>query len=130
MEELADRRGQVARRRQALEEQQAQQVRLRQERAQAQAVLADLTAFCARIRGRIAEASFADKQAILQLLVERIVVYDDHLEVRHVIPLRDPGQPARPPSPEPANGGLRGSCSLSLILGRPCILASRGLSRP
>jgi len=110
LEELADRRRQVTLRQQAVEAQQAQQaqqLRLRQERAQAQAVLADLTAFCARIRGRIDGATPAEQQTILQLLVERIVVYDDHLEVRHVIPLRDLGQPAALTSPEPPNGGLR-----------------------
>ena len=36
--------------------------------------LADLTAFCERVRGRLDEASLAERQAILQLLVERVIV--------------------------------------------------------
>jgi site-specific DNA recombinase len=100
LDELADRRQQLAVRRQAVEAQQAQQAQLRQERARAQAVLTDLTAFCARVRGRLHHAAFADQQAILQLLVERIVVGDDTLEVQHVIPLRGP--PAEPTRPGPA----------------------------
>jgi site-specific DNA recombinase len=86
--ELTERRHQIQLRRRAVEEQQDQQARLRRERAQARAVLADLTAFCDRVRGRLAEATFADRQAILQLLIERIIVHDDALEIRHVIPLR------------------------------------------
>ena len=39
---------------------------------------------CAR---RLDEATFADKQAILQLVIERIIVGDGSLEIRHVIPL-------------------------------------------
>ena len=86
--ELTERRQQIELRRRAIEEQREQQARLRRERAQAKAVLADLTAFCERVRGRLAEADFAERQAILQLLIERIIVHDDALEIRHVIPLR------------------------------------------
>ena len=41
---------------------------------QAQAVRASLEAFCTRIQGRLEAATFADKQAILQLVIERIIV--------------------------------------------------------
>jgi site-specific DNA recombinase len=105
LEELAERRQLVAQQRQIVEEQRAQQDRLCRERAQAQAVLADLTAFCERVRGRLAEATFEDQQAILQLLIERIIVYDDRLEIRHVIPLRSP--PNGPPGPGSPNTRLR-----------------------
>jgi site-specific DNA recombinase len=98
LSELTQRREQLAQRRQALIEQQAQQARLRQQQLHAQEGLEDLTAFCARIRTRLAEATFADKQAILQLLIERIIVGEDTLEIRHVIPLR--GLP-----PTPGNSG-------------------------
>jgi site-specific DNA recombinase len=94
LSELAQRRQHLAQRRQALIEQQEQQVRLRQQQLHAQEVLDDLTAFCARIRARLAQATFADQQAILQLLIERIIVGEDTLEIRHVIPLR-----GLPPSP-------------------------------
>jgi site-specific DNA recombinase len=96
--ELAQRRQQLAQRRQALHEQHAQQERLWRNRLHAQEVLEDLTAFCDRIQSRLAEATFADKQAILQLLIERIIVGEETLEIRHVIPLR-----GLPPSPGDAN---------------------------
>jgi site-specific DNA recombinase len=88
--ELTERRQQLELRRRAIEDQREQHARLRRERAQAKAVLTDLTAFCERVRGRLARATFADRQAILQLLIERIIVHDDALEIRHVIPLRHP----------------------------------------
>ena len=105
LEELTDRRRHLANQRRALEHQLEQQRELCRQRAKAQEVLTDLAAFCERIRGRLDDASFADKQAILQLVIERIIVHDDSLEIRHVIPLHSP-PPGRDAAADP-NGGLR-----------------------
>ena len=101
--ELADRRRHLAEERRGLERQQQDRDRLRQQRVQAQAVRANLEAFCTRIQGRLEAPTFADKQAILQLVIERIIVGDGSLEIRHVIPLRPPPQPGsdRPTDPDP-----------------------------
>jgi site-specific DNA recombinase len=66
------------------------------------AVMDSLAAFSARIEERLHTASIAERQAILQLVVERIVVHDDHIEVEHVIPLHgpDPGPGWRLPQPD------------------------------
>ena len=74
LDELAQRRPLLEQRRRALVAQREQQGRLRQERARGQAVLTELTTFCERIRARLSEASFEDRQAILQLLIERLAV--------------------------------------------------------
>src|SRR3954470_9241668 len=92
--ELSERRQFLASERQALERQQEDQARLRQQRLRAEAVRMDLAAFCNRIHSRLDEATFADKQAILQLVIERIIVGNGRLEIRHVIPLRPPPQPS------------------------------------
>jgi len=92
LSELSERRQHLAQERQALEQQQGEQTRLRQQQLQAEAVRTNVAAFCERIRGRLAEATLAEKQAILQLVVERIIVGDGSLEIRHVIPLRSPPQ--------------------------------------
>jgi site-specific DNA recombinase len=97
--ELKDRRAQTAARRQALLAGREQQARLRAEREAAGRVYADLTAFCARLRTRLDGASAEERQKVLQLVVERVIVGADALEVRHVIPLRPPG-----PGPQPAGG--------------------------
>jgi site-specific DNA recombinase len=104
--ELTERRRSLAAQREALEHQGRQQQTLRSEQVKAQAVLNDLTAFCDRIRGRLDAASFADKQAILQLVVERIIVHESSLEIRHVIPLRSP-PPGRNGQADKPNHRLR-----------------------
>ena len=88
--ELSERRHHLAEERRGLERLRGEQDRLRQQRVQAQAARASLEAFCNRIKGRLEAATFADKQAILQLVVERIIVGNGSLEIRHVIPLRPP----------------------------------------
>ena len=105
LEELTERRRQLDGQRCGLERQLEQQRDLRRQRAEAQELLLDLAAFCERVRGRLDDASFAEKQAILQLVVERVIVHEDNLEIRHVIPLRNP-PPGREDPPR-ANGRLR-----------------------
>jgi site-specific DNA recombinase len=101
LEELKERRTKVARQREALTTQYEQRARLRREATQAREVLEDLEAFCGRINARLEEATFEEKQAILQLLIERVIVGEDTLEIHHVIPLHGPpgepkGSPASP----------------------------------
>jgi site-specific DNA recombinase len=45
-----------------------------------------VTAFCARMQAQLDEPSFAVKQKILRLVVERIVVSDDQITIEHIIP--------------------------------------------
>lgn len=102
LDELGQRRKLLAAQRAVLVEQRDQQARLRREGARAQEVLTDLTAFCDRIRSRLHAITFAEKQTILQLLVERVVVGDDTLEIRHVIPLGNTPVPGGDrPGPDP-----------------------------
>ncbi len=99
LSELSERRQHLAQERQVLEQQQGEQARLRQQRLQAEAVRTNVAAFCERIRSRLAEATLAEKQAILQLVVERIIVGDGCLEIRYVIPLRSPPPGGSGPAP-------------------------------
>ena len=79
-----------ANQRRALEQQQKQQLQLCRQRAQAEKVLANMAAFAERIHDRLQGASFADRQAILQLVIERLIVHEGSLEIRHVILLHNP----------------------------------------
>jgi site-specific DNA recombinase len=105
LEELSERRRQLAGQGHAFEHELERQRDLRRQRARAQEVLADLTAFCERVRGRLDEASFTDMQAVLQLVVERVIVHESSLEIRHVIPLHSP--PPGREGPAQADGRLR-----------------------
>jgi site-specific DNA recombinase len=98
--ELKERRGQIAGRRQVLTAQREQQARLQAQQHTAREVWADLKSFCERARSRLQEATLADRQRLLQLLIERIIVGDDTLEIRHVIPLRRPGPEVGATPPE------------------------------
>jgi site-specific DNA recombinase len=98
LEELRQRRQLLAEQRQAVVVQQEQRTRLRIQAVQAAQVFQDVHTFCEGIARRLQTATFEEKQTILQLLIERIIVGEDTLEIRHVIPLRSP-------SPEPGDSG-------------------------
>ena len=104
LEELSDQRKALAEQRQRAEQQHEQRLRLRAQKLQAQEVLASLTAFTQRVGSRLqTTTSIIERQAILQLVVERIIVHDDSLEIQHVIPL----QGHTPGNTPPAKVGLR-----------------------
>jgi site-specific DNA recombinase len=104
LEELQARRAKIAQRRDALRTQYDQSAQLRRQAAQAREVLEDLKTFCRRIDARLDDATFEEKQAILQLLIERIIVGEDTLEIRHVIPLDGPPRTPRGPMAPPGSG--------------------------
>src|SRR5262249_17781675 len=106
LDELKQRREQVRGRRLVLTAQREQEQRLRSERQTAREVWADLTAFCQRVRSRLDEATPAEKQRILQLLIDRVIVGEDSVEIRHVIPLgRLKAEPASPCPTDPTGSG-------------------------
>jgi site-specific DNA recombinase len=104
LEELQERRTKIAQRREALRTRYDQQARLRRQAAQAREMLEDLQAFCGRIDARLDEATFEEKQTILQLLIERIIVGEGTLEIRHVIPLDGPPRSSRGSLALPGSG--------------------------
>lgn len=106
LQELKERREKLSERRKALTDQHEQKARLRRRTARAQETVKDLRAFCERIHARIEEATFEEKQSILQLLIERVIVGEDTLEIRHVIPLGGPSGRSKNPVRAPG-GGLR-----------------------
>src|SRR2546422_11104348 len=59
-----------------------QEQRLRSERQTAKEVWADLSAFCERVRSRLDEATLAERQRILQLLIDRVIVGEDRKSTR------------------------------------------------
>jgi site-specific DNA recombinase len=85
--ELAQRQALLTHRRTVLQEQREYQQRLRQQEVHAHAVLTDLTQFCTRIRQHLPVVTLTEKQTLLQLLIDRIVVGTDTIEIQHVLPL-------------------------------------------
>src|SRR6185312_8631468 len=73
----------------------------------AKRVWSDLEGFCRRVRSRLDEATFAERQRILQLLIERVIVGEDSLEIRHVIPLGQvDGNPSGPGQEDPPDRAM------------------------
>src|SRR5947209_3809247 len=100
LEELKERRDQLRARRQAAIAQRDAAVTARANRATADAAWREWTTFCDRVRGRLASLTPAERQQVLQLVVERVTVKDGAVEIRHVIPLAQlpvaPGATASP----------------------------------
>jgi hypothetical protein len=89
LDELKERREQLRVRRQAAVAQRDAGIAARASRAAADAAWREWATFCERIRGRLASLSADERQQILRLVVERVIVKDGALEVRHVIPLAE-----------------------------------------
>ncbi len=49
-------------------------------------------AFCRRVREGLAEADFDRKRALLQLLVDRVIVTDGAVEIRYAVPTGPEGE--------------------------------------
>ena len=90
------------RRRQALEQKlealraQASQLEAKVDR-QAEIVgwAASAATFCERVRAGLASANFAQKRQLVELLIDRVLVSDDVVEIRYVIPLSPDSEKVR-----------------------------------
>ncbi len=108
LDELSGQRRALAEQRHLAEQQHERLLRLRDQRLQAREALASLAAFSEHVGDRLDTAGPGERQAILRLVIERIIVHDDTLEIQHVIPLR--GQPPGHQLNHPDEGGLRSDC--------------------
>ena len=53
-----------------------------------------LAAFCVRVRGGLDGATFEQRRALVELLVDRVVVTGEEVEIRYVVPLSAEGERA------------------------------------
>ena len=51
--------------------------------------------FCQRVQGGLAQADFTQRRQLVELLVDRVVVTGDEVEIRYVIPLSPEGERRR-----------------------------------
>ena len=49
-------------------------------------ILASMTEVCARLRQNLEAATFEQRRAVVELLIDRVVVTDDEVEIRYVVP--------------------------------------------
>jgi hypothetical protein len=76
---LADREGELAARARAIPAD-------GQRRVDTAKILASMTEVCARLRRNLETATFEQRRELVELLIDRVVVTDDDVEIRYVVP--------------------------------------------
>ena len=56
---------------------------------------ASIEDFCRRIQAGLANASFTQRRTLVELLVDRVLVINDQVEIRYVVPTHPRGETTR-----------------------------------
>jgi site-specific DNA recombinase len=86
LEEYVRRREGILQRQQALGQQETALREQGQNRQAFAVMLQSVNDFVHRVRGGLAHATFAQRRQIVELLVDRVVIFADEIEIRYVIP--------------------------------------------
>ena len=70
----------------ALEGQQRQLQAQADQRMELAGVASSIEDFCARVQGGLANATFEQRRQLVELLIDRVIVTDEEVEIRYVIP--------------------------------------------
>jgi site-specific DNA recombinase len=89
--ELERKRQELAQKQEALRTQQAQLEATVTQRIELSQVAASIEAFCAQVRPVLEQATFAQRRQLVELLIDRVIVTDDKVEIRYVIPTHPDG---------------------------------------
>ena len=93
--EFQRKREELDRRHATLTAQQRQLDAAAEQRLELQAVADGIESFCQTIRAGLATATFEQRRQLVELLIDRVIVTDDQVEIRYVLPT-SPGGPHRP----------------------------------
>ncbi len=88
-------RHELTRRQEALQSQQRQLDAVAQQHITLSAVAQSLEAFCLQVRDGLHAATFEQRRALVELLIDRVVVTDGDVEIRYVFPTTSHGPPMR-----------------------------------
>jgi site-specific DNA recombinase len=88
-------RHELTQRQEALQRQQRELDAVAQQHITLSAVAESLEAFCAQVRGGLREATFEQRRALVELLIDRVIVTDGDVEIRYVFPTTCHGPPIR-----------------------------------
>jgi site-specific DNA recombinase len=95
LEEYRRRRADVEARLAALEQQAAQLAADAARCDESAGLAAHAGAFCARVAATLANADYAQRRALVELLIDRVVVTGDLVEIRYVVPTSPDGEHQR-----------------------------------
>ena len=63
------------------------------ERVELSGVASSIEAFCTKVRPMLGHATFAQRRQLVELLIDRVVVTQNRVEIRYVIPTQSNGPP-------------------------------------
>jgi site-specific DNA recombinase len=84
--EFERKRRELARSQESLAAQQRQLERIAQQQIELSAVADSIEGFCAQVREGLEKATFAERRALVELLIDRVIVTDGEVEIRYVMP--------------------------------------------
>jgi site-specific DNA recombinase len=93
--EYQRRRGEVEQKRGGLEEQRRHLEAQAAGQVDVAAQVQGAEAFCRRVQAGLTGASFAQRRQLVELLIDRVVVTDDEVEIRYVVPTSPRGEHTR-----------------------------------
>lgn len=86
--ELERKRRELTQKQQALTTQRTQLEATVDQRLELSQTAASIQAFCAQIRPTLDQANFARRRQLVELLIDRVIVTDEQVEIRYVVPTR------------------------------------------
>ncbi|HEX2910599.1 MAG TPA: recombinase zinc beta ribbon domain-containing protein [Chloroflexia bacterium] len=86
LEEYKRRRQEVEQRQRSLEEQAKQLEVSVKRRVELEGIARSIEEFCERVREGLAKADFEQKRRLVELLIDRVVVRNEEVEIRYVVP--------------------------------------------
>jgi site-specific DNA recombinase len=111
--ELEHKRQELDRRRATLATQQRQLDAIAEQRLELRAITDGIQAFCQTVRAGLATATFAQRRLLVELLIDRVVVTDDKVEIRYVLPTSPDGP--HPPFCQLRKDHLRPPASIQAV---------------
>jgi site-specific DNA recombinase len=91
LEEFERKRSELTRKQQALATQRLQLEMTIAERVELSSLAASIEAFCTRVRPMLEHATFAQRRQLVELLIDRVVVTENEVEIRYVVPTQPEG---------------------------------------
>jgi len=89
--EFERKRTELDRKQKALKIEVAQLEKTAADQLELSVVATSITAFCQQIQPVLAQASFEQKRQLVELLIDRVIVLDEEVEIRYVIPTNPDG---------------------------------------
>lgn len=89
--EFERKREELTQKRDSLQQQAAQLQATSEQRVELGKTLTSIELFCQQVRPVLAEATFAQRRELIELLIDRVIVTDQSVEIRYVIPTQPNG---------------------------------------